>query len=84
PPKTLTAADEQPKDRESLGRSRGGYGTKLHLAADRASRPISRHTTAGQRHDRIGYEPVMNAIRIPHRVGRPRTRPARILADKAY
>lgn len=26
----------------------------------------------------------MNAIRIPHRVGRPRTRPARILADKAY
>jgi transposase len=26
----------------------------------------------------------MNAIYIPHRLGRPRTRPARILADKAY
>jgi transposase len=26
----------------------------------------------------------MDGIRIPHRVGRPRTRPARVLADKAY
>jgi hypothetical protein len=38
--------------RESLGRSRGGLTCKIHLAADRRCRPISRVTTAGHRHDR--------------------------------
>lgn len=71
-------------EREALGRSRGGYGTKLHRAADLRSRPLSRHLTAGQRHDRIGFDPVMAGIRIPHKVGRPRTRPGRLLGDKAY
>ena len=27
---------------ETLGRSRGGLGTKIHLAADRRCRPVSR------------------------------------------
>jgi transposase len=71
-------------EREALGRSRGGFGTKLHLAADLRSRPLSRHLTAGQRHDRIGFDPVMAGIHIPHRIGRPRTRPGRLLGDKAY
>jgi transposase len=69
---------------EALGRSRGGFGTKLHLVADLRSRPVSRSITAGQRHDRIGYDTVMADIRMPRRRGRPRLRPARILADKAY
>jgi len=56
----------------------------VHLAADLHSRPISRSLTAGQRHDRIGYDDVMAGIRIPRRRGRPRLRPARVLADKAY
>ena len=73
-----------PAEREALGRSLGGFSTKLHLAADLRSRPLSRHLTAGQRHDRIGFDPVMAGIRIPHRVGRPRTRPGRLLGDKAY
>jgi hypothetical protein len=38
-------------DREALGRSRGGLATKLHLLADRRCRPLTRVTTAGQRHD---------------------------------
>ena len=70
--------------RESLGRSRGGLTTKLHLAADRRCRPINRHTTPGQRADCTGFEPVMAGIRIRRRVGRPRTRPKHVLADKAY
>jgi transposase len=48
------------------------------------SRPISYALTAGQRHDRIGFDPVMAGIRIPRHRGRPRTRPARLLGDKAY
>lgn len=30
------------------------------------------------------FEPLMAALRLPRRVGRPRTRPDRVLGDKAY
>jgi transposase len=46
---------------------------------------LARVTSAGQRHDSLGFEPVMARIRIRRRgPGRPRTRPDRVLADKAY
>ncbi len=35
-------------DREGLGRSRGGLGTKVHLLADDRCRPLARISTAGQ------------------------------------
>ena len=59
--------------------------TKIHLAADTRCRPISRVTTAGHRHDCLAFESVMAGIRI-RRIGRgrPRTRPGRLLGDKAY
>ena len=69
--------------REAIGRSRGGLTSKIHLAADRRCRPISRVTSAGQRHDSLGFRPVMAGIRIRRRgPGRPRTRPGRVLGDK--
>jgi transposase len=71
--------------RESLGRSRGGLTSKIHLAADARCRPIARITTAGHRHDSLAFDPLMAGIRIGRRgPGRPRTRPGRVLADKAY
>ncbi len=71
--------------RESLGRSRGGLTSKIHLAADSRARPISRVITAGHRHDSLAFEPVMAGIRIRRRgPGRPRTRPGQVLGDKAY
>jgi transposase len=70
---------------EALGRSRGGLTTKIHLAADRRCRPISRVTTGGHRHDSQAFSPLLAGIRIGRRGrGRPRTRPGRVLADKAY
>jgi transposase len=59
--------------------------TKIHLLADARCRPLARVTTAGQRHDSLAFEPLMGRLRIrrPGR-GRPRTRPGRLLADKAY
>ena len=72
-------------DREGLGRSRGGLSTKLHLIADHRCRPLARVTTAGQRHDSLPFEAVMARLRIRRRgPGRPRTRPDRVLGDKAY
>jgi transposase len=68
-----------------LGRSRGGLTSKIHLAADSQCRMLARVTSAGQRHDSLAFEPVMDRIRIRRRGGgRPRTRPGRVLADKAY
>jgi transposase len=73
------------RDREALGRSRGGLSTKIHLLADARCRPLARVTTAGQRHDSLAFEPLMAALRICRSgPGRPRTRPDRLLADKAY
>lgn len=44
-----------------------------------------RVTTAGQRHDALAFEPLMSRLAIPRTgPGRPRTRPDRLLADKAY
>lgn len=41
--------------------------------------------TAGQLGDSPQFEPVLKAIRVPRaRSGRPRTRPDRVRADKAY
>ena len=72
-------------DREGLGRSRGGLSTKIHLLADSGCRPLARATTAGQRHDSLAFEPLMGRLRIGRLgPGRPRTRPGRLLADKAY
>lgn len=68
-----------------MGRSRGGVTTKIHLVADSRCRPIARVTTAGQRHDSVAFTAVMADISIKRsRGGPPRTRPDRVLADKAY
>jgi hypothetical protein len=41
--------------------------------------------TAGQRGDSPQFIPVIEGIRVPRlRAGRPRTRPDRVLADRAY
>lgn len=41
--------------------------------------------TAGQRGDSPQFQPVLERIRVPRPGrGRPRTRPDRVLADKAY
>ena len=72
-------------DREALGRSRGGLSTKIHLAADDRCRPIARVITPGQRHDAVAFPLLISTIRIRrHGRGRPRTRPGRVRADKAY
>jgi len=42
-------------------------------------------TSAGQRHDSLAFLPLMDRLSIARQgPGRPRTRPARVLGDKAY
>jgi len=68
-----------------LGRSRGGLTTKLHLACEQGQKPLSLLLTAGHRGDSPQFTVVLGGIRVPRLGGgRPRTRPDRVLADKAY
>ena len=69
---------------EALGRSRGGFTTKLHLAADGRGRPLTVRLTAGQRHESTQLEPVLDSIRVPRKRGRPRKRPDQTALDKGY
>lgn len=74
----------EPAD-HGLGRSRGGFSTKIHLACEQGQKPLSIVVTAGQRGDAPQFTAVMDAICVPRSGrGRPRLRPARVLADKAY
>ncbi|KAA1054460.1 Mobile element protein [Azospirillum argentinense] len=70
---------------QALGRSRGGFSTKLHLRADAEGRPVALHLTGGERHDLLGVGPLFEqgALRSGKR-GRPRWKPDAVIADKAY
>ena len=70
---------------EDMGRSQGGFSTKLHLRAEGGGKPIIAVLTAGERHAQIALEDLLDggAIRRPGR-GRPRLRPRRLAGDKGY
>jgi transposase len=72
---------------EASGRSRRGFSTKLHLACDGKGRPLSVVLTPGQRHGSTRLEELLDAARVPRpegSPGRPRKRPAHLLADRGY
>ncbi len=69
----------------ALGRSRGGLTSKLHVACEQGQKMLALVVTAGQRGDSPQFAAVLEGIRVPRPgCGRPRTRPDRVLADKAY
>jgi transposase len=67
-----------------LGRSRGGFGTKIHLVTDGNGLPLAVEVSAGQRHESLYAEPVLRAVRIRQGNGRVRTRPRAVAGDKGY
>ncbi|WP_443079468.1 IS5 family transposase [Streptomyces sp. NBC_01717] len=70
---------------ECLGRSRGGFTTKIHLVAEGRCRPLAFVLTPGHYGDGPQLERVLEQVSVPRTgVGRPRTRPDHVLADKAY
>jgi transposase len=79
PPAAAEKGEVTPAD-EALGRSRGGFTTKLHLAAEGHGRPLTVRLTAGQRHESTQLEPVLDGIRVP----RPRKRPDQVALDQGH
>ncbi|MGW1530094.1 hypothetical protein [Streptomyces sp. NPDC002159] len=55
------------------------------MAVEQAQKPMSLVITAGQRGDSPQFQVVLGRIRVPRPgPGRPRTRPDKVRADKAY
>ena len=48
----------EPAD-QGLGRSRGGWGSKLHLVSERGGKPIRVRLSAGQRHESVEALPLL-------------------------
>src|SRR5512135_1552533 len=70
---------------EALGRSQGGFSTKIHLRAEGQGRPMAITLTGGERHEQTALVEILDAgaVRRPG-PGRPRLRPRRLVGDKAY
>ena len=74
---------DEPTD-HALGRSRGGFGTKLHLLTDGQGLPLTALVTPGQAHKSTPFAELLGSMHIPQQRGRPRQRPHRVLGDRAY
>ena len=68
--------------KQALGRSRGGFSTKLHFLTDGQGIPIGITATPGQRNEAPEFQNVMQACLI--KTFRKANRPTSLAADKAY
>lgn len=83
----MNHTNRRPRSRpeQALGRSRGGWSTKIHAAVDGKLRPLALHLTGGQAADSPQLTRTLEGIRVPRcGPGRPRIRPDRVIADKGY
>jgi transposase len=78
------ASREESQQRQALGRSRGGFSTKIHVLCDGGGLPISVGVTAGQSHESTMLEPLLDSVSISGKPGAPRKRFALVSGDKGY
>lgn len=50
---------------EALGRSQGGFSTKLHLRAEGGGKPIAAVLTAGERHEQFALDALRDKGAVP-------------------
>ena len=62
-----------PQDEQALGRSRGGFSTKIHAVVDALGNPLRFLLTAGQRHEITQAEPLLDDLDFEQ-----------VIADMAY
>lgn len=76
---------EEPED-HALGRSRGGFSTKIHLLCDGHGHPLHFHLTAGQDHESTALLPLLEGAdaSVTDSEGEPIAWPLAMGGDKAY
>ena len=73
----------EPAD-HALGRSRGGYSTKLSLVTDGQGLGLAVAVHAGQASDLAAAPALLDSVRVPGARGAPRRYPDALAGDKAY
>ena len=68
----------------ALGRSRGGFTTKIHLLCDRHGHPLHAHVTAGQSHESQSLETLLAGVVIAQDEDSEPIFPLRLAGDKGY
>jgi transposase len=72
----------EPED-HALGRSQGGFGTKVHLLCDSQGTVLALYATAGQRHESKLLPTTLARVALPRRLGSKHW-PAKLAGDKGY
>src|SRR5215831_13496192 len=69
-----------------VGKTKRGKGTKLMVLVDGAGTPLGLHVAAASPAEVTLLDATLETVRVPraHRAGRPRQRPARLIADRGY
>lgn len=67
-----------------LGRSRVGFGTKIHLATDVSGLPLNIVLSPGQAHENQFAQRLLDGIGVQRQKGSMKRRGHAVLADKAY
>src|SRR5262249_34305117 len=70
----------------ALGRSRGGFSTKLHVLCDGHGHPLHFHLTAGQAHDNTALVPLLDGAdeSVVDGEDAPVAWPLALAGDKGY
>jgi transposase len=76
---------EEPAD-HALGRSRGGFSTKIHLLCDGHGHPLHFHLTAGESHESTALKPLLEGADavLTDQDGQPVAWPVAMAGDKGY
>jgi transposase len=74
---------EEPKD-HALGRSRGGFSTKIHLLCDRYGHPLHFHLTPGQTHESQALIELLEGAEVADYDDVPMAYPVQLAGDKGY
>lgn len=78
--------DPAEPENHALGRSRGGYSTKLHLLCDAEGHPLSYYLTPGQTHESTAVDTVLETAdaQLLDSSGAPVPWPVALAGDKGY
>ena len=74
---------DEPAD-HALGRSQGGFGTKLHVLCDSQGWLLTVALTPGQTHETQAFETVMEQVAVQSVRGPDKRRPKVLAGDKGY
>ena len=70
---------------QALGRSVGGFSTKVHIKAEGHGKPMHFVITPGERHDTVAFESLIKGGKVKRFCrGRSKHRSRYLVGDKAY